>query len=193
VLALVGTLAAGCTGTTPDAPSPSGSRTTGHATTTSPATAQTTGPPTAPAPPPVSPSPLRAPTAEEAACLGIGPRVVAVRRAIDRFMGAPHGVVPLSTVHQAGRALGRLVPVFRAHLRAHGPFRGGDACLGRAGAVLAKVGTALGPTAEIRLAALWYQLLVEFYPASPLLRTAEEYLFVQGYIVPSPGSGLQRG
>jgi hypothetical protein len=114
-----------------------------------------------------------------------------VHRAIDRFMGAPHGAVPLSTVHEAGRALGRLVPVFRAHLRTHGPFRGGDVCLGRAAAALAAVGTALGPTAEIRLAALWYQLLVEFYPRSPLLPKAVEYLFVQGYVVPSPGSGLR--
>jgi hypothetical protein len=136
------------------------------------------------------PQPLRRPTAAEAACLGTIAPSAEVHRAIDKFMGAPHGVVPLSTVHEAGRALGRLVPPFRAHLRAHGPFRGGDVCLGRAASALAAVGTALGPTAEIRLAALWYQLLVEFYPHSPLLGQAEEYLFVQGYIVPSPGSGL---
>jgi hypothetical protein len=89
-------------------------------------------------------------------------------------------------VHAAARRLARLEPGFRAHLARRRPFEGGDECLGRAARAEAMVGTALGPSPEIRLAAQWYALVIEFYPDSPLVGEAQEYLLGEGFLVPSP-------
>jgi hypothetical protein len=107
-------------------------------------------------------------------------------------MSSSHGTVSLNWVHAGAAKLASLEDRFRAHLEHRGPFRGGDGCLERAAAAEALVGTSLGPSPEIRIAALWYGLLIEFYPASPFLAEAQEYMLAQGYAAPSPGAGTAR-
>ena len=180
-VAAVALLAAGCSGG-------AGQQPTGSATQGTPSS-----PATHPAEPSPSPSPLRSPTRAEAACLGTPPRIEALHRSIERFTAAAHGTVPLRTVHQAAFRLAALRPAFLAAFRRNGPFEGGDTCLRRAAVANAFVGTSLGPSPEIRLAALWYATLIAFYPHSPFLGEAQEYVLVQGYVAPTPGSGLHRG
>ena len=70
-----------------------------------------------------------------------------------------------------------------------GPFEGGDVCLRRAAVANAFVGTSLGPSPEIRLAVLWYAVLIAFYPDSPFVGEAQEYLLAQGFAGAEPGRG----
>src|SRR3954470_418345 len=137
-------------------------------------------------------SELRAPTAAEAGCLGTAGLIEKVRLRLQRFMSAKHGTVSVNYVHVAGAELASRQDAFEADLAHRGPFLGGDACLQRAAAAEALVGTKLGPSPEIRIAALWYGTLIEFYPGSRFLDEAREYMLAQGYAVPSPGAGLAR-
>jgi hypothetical protein len=165
------TLLAACTGGSPT-PSP-------------PDRSRTGGPPVSSPAPTASPPPLRPASKAEAGCLEIPRPAALLRSATRRFMAASHGTVPIRLVHAAGRHLASLEPAFRADLTRRGPFQGGDRCLGLAARAEAMVGTALGPCPEIRLAAQWYALVIEFYPASPLFGEAQEYLLAQGFLVPS--------
>ncbi|HXJ64978.1 MAG TPA: hypothetical protein VNN79_14580 [Actinomycetota bacterium] len=140
--------------------------------------------------PAATPSPLRSPTADEAACFATAGAIAELKHWIDRFNSAPHGVVPLRTVHHAAFRLAALRTTFLSDLRKHGPYEGGDECLRTAAVANAFVGTSLGPSPEIRLAVLWYALLIAFYPDSPYLGEAQEYLLGQGFAAPSPGAGL---
>ena len=148
---------------------------------TSPAARPTTAP---------SPSLLRSPTDAEAACFATAGPVAELRRRIDDFTKAAHGAVPEQTVHEAAFRLFRLRTSFLSDLRRDGPYEGGDVCLRRAAVANAFVGTSLGPSPEIRLAVLWYALLIAFYPDSPFMGEAQEYILAQGFVAPSPGAGL---
>jgi hypothetical protein len=172
-VAAAAVLAAGCS---------SGSN-PGHdsSPTSSPAVRPTTAP---------SPSPLRSPTDAEAACFATAAPVAELRRRIDDFNKAAHGVVPERTVHDAAFRLFRLRAAFLADLRRDGPYEGGDVCLRKAAVANAFVGTSLGPSPEIRLAVLWYAILIAFYPDSPFVGEAQEYIIAQGFVAPSPGAGL---
>ena len=72
----------------------------------------------------------------------------------------------------------------RIDLQLHGPYPGGDRCLSRIAGAENSIGLALGETGEgdeTESAALTYELLITYYPASPEASKAKRYLRDHGY------------